>query len=141
MASLLAALVFMGALAVVFVPRYLEHLNQPPSAAPSLEPNTTLGPRVTVTSVAVALNLSAFNATLFQNTTAVATLPAGLGGGGTVLAFADANGNGLLDAGDYFTVDGSSLPNAATQRYTLQVWQAGVGWVGFAQWTGLLRAA
>ncbi|HYM39376.1 MAG TPA: hypothetical protein VEY12_04410 [Thermoplasmata archaeon] len=139
-ASLGAGLVFMALLAIVFVPRYLENLNPPPSTVLILQANTTVGPRIVVISTTLNLNLSLFNATLVQNDTVVASLPAGLGGGGTVLGFTDANHDGVLDTGDYFTVNASSLSNAVAGRFSLQVYQVNVGYrVGVASWTGLLR--
>ncbi len=138
-ASLLAALVFMAVLAIVFVPRYLENLNPPPSTVLILRVNTTSGPRVLVTAATLDLNLSLFNATLLQNATAVASLPSGLGGTNPVLRFTDADRDGLLNLGDYFTVDVSSLPDAAQAQFTLQVWQVNIGQrVGFATWPGIL---
>lgn len=138
-ASLLAALVFMAVLAIVFVPIYLENLNPPPSTVLVLRVNTTAGPRVVVTASRIDLNLTLFNVTLLQNTTVVASLASGLGGTTSVLAFTDANHDGLLNLGDYFTVRVSSLPGAAQAQFTLQVWQVNIGQrVGYVTWPGVL---
>ncbi len=138
-ASLLAALVFMAVLAIVFVPRYLENLNPPPSTVLVLRVNTTAGPRVVVTAATMDLNLTLFNATLLQNATVVTSLPSGLRGTTPILAFTDANHDGLLDLGDYFTVHVSSLPQAAGAQFTLQVWQVNIGQrVGYVTWPGIL---
>lgn len=141
-ASLLAALVFMAVLAIVFVPRYLENLNPPPTNL--LHLNLTAGePRIQVTFALYDWALSRFNATLLEststNTTRVRSLPPGLGGGTSVLGFTDADQDGLLNAGDYFTANVSTVPNAAQAQFTLEVWQVDIGQrVGFATWPGIL---
>ncbi len=135
LASLSAGLIFMGLLAVVFVPRYLEGLNQPPSTILDLALNTTAsGPRIVVTGSTVNLDLSKFNATLSLNNATIASLSAGLGGGTASLRFVDANGDGKLDVGDYFEVQ-------ATQQgdYRFEIWQVDIGYrVGVQLWTGAL---
>ncbi len=134
-ASLSAGLVFMALLAIVFVPRYLENQNQPPTALLNLELNTTAGaPRIVVTFAQVNLDLSQFNATLARDNTTVANLSAGLGGTDAGLSFTDANHDGLLDAGDYFT-----LPAGPQGTYHFEVWQGDVhSRVGVLIWTGSL---
>lgn len=130
--SLVAGLVFMGALAVVFIPRYLENLNRPPVEILFLEAQA--GGRIVVNRTTDALPLSKFNATLLQGNDAIASLSAGLSSGSAVLAFTDANGNHVLDAGDYFTV---STPAAG--NYHLVVWQADAArLVGLFEWSGSL---
>lgn len=132
-ASLSAGLVFMAVLAIVFVPRYLENLNPPPTTL--LHLNLTAGaPRINVTFALYELNLTRFNATLTRDNVLVAALPAGLGGPSSGLGFTDANHDGLLDVGDYFT-----LPSGPQGTYRFEVWQADVNArVGWLSWTGTL---
>ncbi len=134
-ASLSAGLVFMALIAIVFVPRYLENLNPAPSTLLDLELNTTAGaPRVDVTFALYDLPLSKFNATLARDNGTIATLPAGLSGTNAGLSFTDANQDGLLDAGDFFT-----LPSGTQATYHFEVWQGDVGHlVGVVTWTGTL---
>ena len=134
-ASLSAGLIFMALLAIVFVPRYLENLNPPPSTLLDLSLNTTAGaPHIMVTFALYNLALSDFNATLYRDNVTIATLPAGLGGGASTLSFTDANHDGLLDLGDFFTVQVS-----AQGAYRLEVWQGNVGHlVGVQSWTGTI---
>lgn len=132
-ASLSAGLVFMALLAIVFVPRYLDNLNPPPSTLLDLQLNTTASPtRIDVTFALYNLDLSKFNATLLRGNASVAALPAGLGGTSSGLSFTDANHDGQLDAGDFFT-----LPSQPQDTYHFQVWQGDVGHlVGVVTWTG-----
>ncbi len=132
-ASLSAGLVFMALLAIVFVPRYLENQNPTPSTLVFLDYNTSAGaPRLVVSSALYDLNLSLFNATLYRDNVTVASLPPGLGGTNNGLGFTDANHDGLLDAGDFFTI-----PTAPQGNYQLVVWQGNVGHiVGAKTWTG-----
>ena len=139
-ASLGAGLVFMALLAIVFVPRYLENLNPPPSTLLMLELNTTTGtPRIVVGSALYDMDLSKFNATLYrENVTgedvSVAWLATGLTGGSGGLSFTDANGDMKLDAGDFFT-----LPAGPQANYRFEVWQIDVNHrVGTLVWTGSL---
>ncbi len=137
-ASLLTGLVFMAVLAVVFIPPYLNGLNRPPTATLSLELNTTAGAaRVDVVDALYALPLTRFNATLTRETASgalvpVANLGAGLSPAAAGLNFTDANHDGLLDAGDYFT-----LPTGPQATYHFEVWQLDVdARVGAVVWTG-----
>ena len=137
-ASLSAGLVFMALLAIVFVPRYLENLNPPPSTLLHLDLNSTTGAtRIDVTYALYNMDLSNFNATLGRETagggvTTVANLSAGLGTADAGLSFTDANHDGLLDAGDYFTV-----PAGPQATYHFEVWQRDVNLrVGVLIWTG-----
>lgn len=133
LASLSAGLVFMALLAIVFVPRFLENSNAPTQTLLTLQ----LGPpsgatRVVVSAASFDLNVSLFNATLTRDNVSVASLPDGLGGVSGQLNFSDANHDGLVDAGDYFTVGPG--PQGV---YRLLVWQTDVKQlVGFLQWTG-----
>ncbi len=130
-ASLAAALVFMAVLAIVFVPRYLENLNPPPTTLLNL--NLTAGqPRIEVTYALYNMPLAKFNATLTRNNVTVAALSAGLAGTDAGLNFTDANHDGLLDVGDYFT-----LPSGPQGVYRFEVWQVDVDQrVGALVWTG-----
>ena len=131
LSSLAAGLVFMGLLAVVFVPRCLENLNQPPVAVLTI--TATAGARLVI-SASVALELGDFNASLFQDNRTIASLPAGLAGDATALQFVDANSDGLLGNGDYFAVGVTEQA-----RYRLQIWQLDVGrLVGVYEWSGAL---
>lgn len=132
LSSLAAGLIFMGLLALVFVPRYLENLNQPPIVV--LEIHASADARLVIDAASVSLDLSKFNASLLQDNATIASLPAGLTPGGSTFRFVDANRNGVLDTGDYFVV-------GVTVRasYRLQVWQEDVGrLVGVYSWEGLL---
>lgn len=130
-ASLLAALVFMAVLAFVFVPRYLENLNPPPTNL--LRLNLTAGqPRIEVTFALYDWALSRFNATLTRDNLTVASLAAGFRSTTGGLGFTDANGDGLLDVGDYFT-----LPTGPQGLYRFEIWQLDLGIrVGSILWTG-----
>lgn len=134
-ASLSAGLVFMALLAIVFVPRYLENLNPPTSTLLELQLNTTAGaPRVDVTFALYNLPLAKFNVTFDRDNVTVASLPAGLGGMDAGLNFTDGNHDGLLDAGDFFT-----LPAGPQATYHFEVWQIDVDHrVGVLSWTGAL---
>lgn len=130
LSSLAAALVFMAVLAIVFIPRYLQYANPPPIEV--LQLLVSSGNRINVTSTNAALALTLFNATLVRDNVTVASLASGLSNGTSALSFVDANGDGLLDAGDYFTV--ASAPQS---DYRLQIYQVDVGkLVGFIEWTG-----
>ncbi len=135
LASLSAGLIFMALLAIVFVPRYLDNLNPPPSTLLTLEINMTSGsPRIVVVSALYDLALSRFNATLYRDNATVANLSAGLGSGAPALAFTDANHDGQLDAGDYFSIQATNQG-----AYRFEVWQVDVGHrVGVQTWTGAL---
>lgn len=132
-ASLSAGLVFMALLAIVFVPRYLENLNPPPSNLIGLSYDTTTGsPRILVMSVLFDMNVSRFNATLTRDNGTIGTLPAGLAGTSGGLSFTDANHDSLLDPGDFFTV-----PSSPQGTYAIWIWQIDVGHiVGHDAWTG-----
>ncbi len=132
-ASLLTGLVFMAVLAVVFIPPYLNGLNRPTTTLLQLTLDTTgASARIEVSLLTVALNITEFNATLTQGNATVASLPQGLSGVDAGLSFTDANHNGLLDTGDYFTLP--SLPQAT---YHFEVWQVDAGSrVGALVWTG-----
>lgn len=130
--SLAAGLIFMAVLAIVFIPRYLEYANPPTVEIVQLD--ALPGGRLNVTGSSAVLSLSDFNATLSRDNVTIASLGAGLTGGGPTLRFTDANGNGQLDPGDYFTV-GASVQGS----YRFEVWQVNVGkLVGLYTWEGVL---
>ncbi len=138
--SLGAGLVFMGLLAIVFVPRYLENLNQPPVVVVDILANVarnTTGANETryqIDRASLSLPLSTFNASLLRDNVTLASLPAGLVGGSLTFRFVDANANLVLDAGDYFLV-GVTAPAS----YQIQLWQRDVGrLVGVYWWPGSL---
>lgn len=130
--SLAAGLVFMGTLAVVFIPIYLQHANQP--AVEVIDLIAQAGGRLNVTNTNLALGLEKFNATLRRDNVTIAALTAGLTGSTATLSFSDADGNGLLDRGDYFTIV-ANVPAS----YRFEVWQVDVGrLIGFYGWEGVL---
>ncbi len=130
--SLAAGLVFMGLLAVVFVPRYLENLNQPPVAV--FEIVASPGGHLEINTSSISLALSRFNASLLQENVTIASLSMGLAGGNATFYFVDANKDGLLDESDYFVVGVT-----AQASYRLQLWQQDVGrLVGIYSWAGAL---
>ena len=132
LASLAAGLIFMAALAVVFIPRYLQFVDQPSVEIVNL--TAEAGGRIVVAATSAVLGLDRFNATLLRENVTVATLGSGLAGGNATLTFTDANGNGLLDDGDYFTVSASVVAS-----YRLEVRQTDVGrLVGLYAWEGVL---
>lgn len=129
--SLLAGLIFMGTLAVVFIPRFLE---TPQAAVEIVDLTAAAGGRIDVNASTLQLSLSLFNATLYQDNVSLAHLGGGLGPATAALTFTDANGDRQLDAGDYFTVHAT-----VAASYRLEVWQTDVGrLVGFYSWTGIL---
>jgi hypothetical protein len=132
--SFVAGVVFIVLLAIVFVPRMfpnqspVEIVN--PANGGKLRYDTSNGTRLYVDSVTVALELGRFRANLSSGSTTLASLPAGLTGGNATLRFVDANGNGLLDSGDYFAV---SPPANGCHRFS--VFQVDVGRVaGYLDW-------
>jgi len=130
--SLAAGLIFMGTLAVVFVPIYLENANQPVVEVINLSAES--GGRLTVSSSNVVLDLTKFNASLQRDGFVIASLAAGLADGGAALRFSDSNGNRGLDAGDYFT-----LVATVAGSYRFEVWQVDVGrLIGLYAWEGIL---
>lgn len=132
-ASLGAGLVFMALLAIVFVPRYLENLNPPPSTLLKLQLDTNGStPRIVVTFALYDFAMARFNASLSRDNATVGSLPAGLVGGSGGLTFSDTNGDGQLDAGDTFGFT-ASIQGA----YRFRVWQVDLGYiVGSLSFTG-----
>ena len=152
--SFLSGVVFMVLLAIVFLPRMfpdqlpVEILNPNPSAGGVLRlENTTNGTRLFVDASTVSLPLSRFNATFCElkgnfsagahscerDGVVIGALDAGLmtGGNGT-LRFVDGTADGLLDAGDYFTVSTSAI---VCRVYRVEVIQLDVSKLsGYAEW-------
>ncbi len=132
LSSLAAGLVFMGLLAIVFVPRYLDNLNQPPVVVLTI--TAIPGARLEVNASSLSVPVSNFNASLLQDNVTIASLPGGLAGGNSTFRFVDANGDLALDAGDYF-----SIGTTVQSSYQLQVWQRDVNrLVGVYSWQGAL---
>jgi len=131
--SFLSGLVFMVLLAIVFLPRMF------PDQAPveivrtlRVDTNATSGTRLYVDDVTLALSITKFRADFYRDNLRVWSLGPGLTNGTAMLQFSDANGNGLLDAGDYFAI---SCVRSSTHRF--EIFQVDVDRrVGFLTWTG-----
>ena len=127
--SLGAGIVFMVLLGIVFLPRMF--VDQTPVAILDLRFNATTA-HLDVASVTFALPVANFRAVLSKDNATLATLDAGLRNGTATLSFVDANGNGLLDAGDSFAISVSPAG-----QYRFEVFQVDVNRrVGFVGWTG-----
>jgi len=120
-------------LAVVFLPRMFP--DQTPVEivrALRVDTTTTNGTRLYVDDVTIALTITKFRADFFRDNLRIASLGPGMTNGTATLRFSDANGNGLLDAGDYFAV---SCVASSTHRF--EIFQVDVvRRVGFLTWTG-----
>lgn len=106
--STVIGLSFVVVLAVVFIPRALEHGN--PCASTFLKlrfVRIDKNPAIGVNETAISLNRSAFVASLTRDQVEIARLPAGLTNGTTTLAFVDNNSDALVNPGDHFTLDAS----------------------------------
>ena len=131
--AFLSGLVFMVLLAIVFLPRMFP--DQTPVEivrALRLDTSMTNGTRLYVDDVTIALNVTKFRADFYRDDAIIASLGPGLTNGTATLRFSDANGNGLLDVGDYFAV--SCVPSS-THRFEIFQLDAGRR-VGFLTWTG-----
>lgn len=142
LSSLAAGLVFMALLAIVFIPRYLQFASPPPSVRLDLRIDTSSGTaRIVVANVTPLvpydgppLPVGSFNATLVRDNVTVGSLPTGLGNGTTTLSFFDANADGLLDVGDYF-----SITAHVQGSYRFIVYEVTAGQLaGFLSWEGSL---
>ena len=137
LASLSAGLIFIVVLAIVFIPRALEHENQPPIPRITLVVSSASGRAwANVTEATIAAPLVEYNATVYRTigtaTVAIATLPT-LNSVDGDLSFSDNDQNGRLTAGDSFEV----VTREPGGTYTLQVWYRPVGkLVGLASWSG-----
>ena len=100
--SLAAGIVFMVLLGIVFLPRMFP--NQPPVAIIQLGLRPGAGTEFEVAAVTMALGVEKFRAVFTRDGSVLATLGPPLQGGNATLRFADVNGNGLLDPGDYFAL-------------------------------------
>jgi len=117
--SMVAGIVFIILLGVVFLPRMF--VNQTPVATPVTMAFTT-STRLEVTSVGAFVSLSKLDANLTRDNSPVATLGPPLGGSNATLAFTDADGDGRLSPGDFFSVTAGS-----TGCYRLTISQAEPG--------------
>ena len=138
LASLSAALIFIVVLAIVFIPRALEHENQPPIPRITLFVASIPGRAwANVTDATIAAPLVEYNATVYRKvgtvTVVIGALPT-LNSIDGDLSFSDTDGDGRLTAGDSFEIV-TREPGGA---YTLQIWYRPVGkLVGLAgPWSG-----
>jgi len=99
--SLFAGIVFIILLAIVFVPQML--IQQDKVATP-VEMRFVTTTQLNVTSVGALVSLSKMKAMLLLNNTTAASLGPPLSGGAGNFSFTDANSDGLLSPGDYFSV-------------------------------------
>ena len=132
--ALISGIVFMVLLGIVFIPQGLrdqsprEVVN--PEEGGKFRLDTSNGMRLYVDTTTASLALSEFNASFKVNKAELGYLAPGLAMGNATLSFTDGNGNGLLDAGDYFTI--RPPPNAC---YRFDVYQVNVGTlVGWLEW-------
>ena len=138
--SLLAGIVFIILLAIVFVPQML--IQQDKVATPvamklftTTRLNaTTFQIQLNVTSVGALVPLSKMKAMLLLNNTIAATIGPPLSGGPRNFAFTDANGDGLLGPGDYFTM--LVGPFGCHRVDVLQIEPSSTFLVGFERWGG-----
>ena len=117
LASLLSGLILLGALAIVFIPRGLEHENLPtlPRIAFTLDTTGNLT-RVVVSAVSLVRPLSDYNATYFRGTTLIASIdPLRNNATNGTFSFIDVDPVGNLGPGDEFRID-------YTFTETLRVW-------------------
>ena len=132
--SLLAGVVFMVLLAIVFLPRMfpvqipVEIVN--PANDGKLRLDTSNGTRLYVDSTTASLPLARFRANFSSDGVVIGILGPGLVGGNATLRFSDTNGDGLLDAGDYFSI---SPPPTGCYRFV--IFQVDVGrTAGLLEW-------
>lgn len=118
--SLAAGIVFMVLLGVVFLPRMFP--SQPPLATPVEMRFNTTATRLEVTSVGALVELSKLKAVFLRDDVMVVSLGPPLGGGNATFSFADADRDGVLGPGDYFSV--SAGP---TGCYRVDVFQLDAG--------------
>lgn len=136
LASLAAGIIFIALLAIVFVPRLLQEGGQTPSAIFTLRIDTQAGPRIVVDRATLLLNRSLFRADLtLDGDVVLGSLSYGLADGTPPLAFVDADPDGNVGPGDYFSIEAS-----LDGRYRFEVFQSGnpVRLVGLIEWTGAL---
>lgn len=138
LASMSAGVIFIVALAVVFIPRALQQEGQPPIPRITLVVSSAPGRAwVNVTDATVAAPLVEYNATVFRKigtaTVVIGALPT-LNSIDGDLSFSDTDGDGRLTAGDSFEI----VIREPGGAYTLQIWYRPVGkLVGLAgPWSG-----
>jgi len=118
-------------LGVVFLPRMF--VDQTRVATPVVLTFVS-STRLNVSSVGALVPLTKLNATLWRNNTLVATLGPPLGGVNGTFSFSDANPDGLLSPGDFFTV--SVGPIGCHQVEIRQIEPASTFVVGREIWGG-----
>jgi hypothetical protein len=132
--SMIAGIVFIGLLGIVFIPQAL----RPQATTEVVNPenngkfrlDTTNGTRLYVDSTTASLGLAEFNATFWVGDVVFGRLEPRLVARNATLGFADANGNQLLDSGDYFAIQ--PPPRGC---YRFEVYQVNVGKLaGFLRW-------
>jgi len=131
-ASMGAGVVFIVLLGIVFIPRFLENLDQCRSTVLTLEIES--GPRLNVTETALVLHRDSFRASLIRNGTEVASLDPGLRNGTAALDFSDVDGDDAVGPGDAFILD-ASVPG--TYRFEVILLCDG-RLVGVKDWAGIL---
>ncbi len=137
LASMSAGVIFIVALAVVFIPRALQQEGQQPIPRITLVVSSVPGRAwVNVTAATIALPLVDYNATAYRtvgaSTVPIAGLPTltAIDGG---LSFRDADGDGRLTVGDSFEVE-IREPGGI---FSLRIGYRPVGEiVGLAGWSG-----
>ncbi|MGQ0796380.1 MAG: hypothetical protein ACT4OI_00730 [Methanobacteriota archaeon] len=128
--SVVTSVVFLGLLAVVFIPRGFEHGS--PCASTVLELTFGEAGELRVNATAFVLDRSAFYASLTRDGVVVARLDPGLSNGSALLAFVDNDTDGRVGVGDYFVLDTST-----SSSYRFDVFLVcNDGRVGVAAWTG-----
>jgi len=116
---MVAGIVFIVLLGVVFLPRMFVDQNAVATPVKMAFPTST---RLAVTSVGASVSLSKLQAVLVRDNATLATLGPPLGGSTASLAFTDADGDGRLTPGDFF-----SVPADPTACYRLDVVQLEAG--------------
>ena len=130
--SMIAGIVFMILLGVVFLPRMF---GDRAPVATRVELTFVSSTRLEVVSVGALVSLSKLQATLRQDTNSTpATLGPPLSGANGTLSFSDANGDGALGPGDFFTV--SVAPTGCHHVDIFQIEPALTFLVGQEIWGG-----
>lgn len=104
--SFVTSVVFLGLLAIVFIPRGLEHGT--PCISTVLGLWFESGSRLRVNTTVFILNRSAFYASLSRDGNEVARLDSGLANGSASLDFEDNDTDGHVGPGDYFLLVAST---------------------------------
>ena len=132
--ALISGIVFMVLLGIVFIPQGLREQSPRevvnPEEGGKFRLDTSSGTRLYVDTTTASLALTEFNASFKVNKAQIGYLEPGLAMGNATLNFTDGNGNGLLDPGDYFTIQ--PPPN---ECYRFDVYQVDVGKLaGWLEW-------